>query len=330
MEIAGRKLMRKVAGQTMRWNFRMWGFGEAVAIRGLMAAHLTTSDGELAGYATALLRAYVARGAAPSPEEHVAPARELLLLYRQNGEEDLLEAACKLAALHASFPVNSAGARMHRPDLPGWRRQIWADCMDAEPPFLAMLGCITGERQYSEQALAELSAYTALLHDSETGLYRHGYEEACGPNGQFWARGNGWALMGLVETINLLPESQGRAELTRHLATLCRSLQRYQSPEGLWHTVVPAEESYLESTLAVMAAYALREAFAAGILSEREFGEMERRARAAALRCVNEDGVLEKVTDATPVSEYRIYTTRPFGIFPWGQGPLLLMLSQNP
>jgi unsaturated rhamnogalacturonyl hydrolase len=42
---------------------------------------------------------------------------------------------------------------------------------------------------------------------------------------------------------------------------------------------------------------------------------------------VSPDGALQLVSDATPIGELQMYASRPFGIFPWGQGPLLLVLA---
>jgi hypothetical protein len=78
-----------------------------------------------------------------------------------------------------------------------------------------------------------------------------------------------------------------------------------------------------------MAAFALREAFDAGLLAPGEFGEVERKARAAALELILDDGSLDLVSEATPVGELKMYASRPFGVFPWGQGPLLLLLTQT-
>lgn len=324
------ELIHKVAARTMRWKFRTWGFGEAVALRGLLAAYRVTGSTEYFGFTSALLNAYVGRGVARSNEEHVAPGRELLFVYEQSGDEDFLIAAKKLATMHARCSPNSHGARIHRPDLPGWRRQIWVDCMEVDAPFLVRLGHLTGAAEYFAQAAEEITAYARCLQDEATGLFFHGWEEDCGRNGQLWARGNGWALMGLVETLKLLPGAETRKnELLDRLQSQCQSLRRLQDEGGLWHTVINHSETYLESTLAVMAAYALREAFNAGLLSERVFGEMERRARGAAMRLVADNGALELVSDATPIGELKIYATRPFGVFPWGQGPLLLLLCQD-
>ena len=330
VEVDVTKLIRKVAERTMRWNFRMWGFGEAVALRGLLKVSRTTGDAEALGYVKGLLRAYAGRGVARSSEEHVAPGSELLLLYEETGEDILLEAAKRLADMHSGFPVNAHGARLHRCDLPGWRRQIWVDCMDAEAPFVARLGGITGEERYFTQAAEELCAYSRLLQDENTALFYHGYEDRCGRNGHLWARGNGWALMGLVETLIALPAGhQRRHELHERLVELCRGLVEYQHEDGLWHTVIDHEETYLESTLAVMVAVALQTAFSNGLLQQEEFGECEKLARSAVFELIDEDGGLALVSEATPIGELTMYATRPMGVFPWGQGPLLLMLSQS-
>ncbi len=327
-------ILKRVADRSLSWPFKVWGFGEGIALRGLWAAHKVTNHPEYHDFVGAMLRSYVVRGAARGNEEHIAPGTELLLLYEESKEPELVEAAKKLATLNASFPLNAFGARMHRPDLSGWRKQIWVDCMDVDAPFLVRLGHITHDESYVDQGLNEILGYARALQvesNTETdGLFWHGYEEDCGTNGQLWARGNGWAVMGLVETLKLLPVSHpSRQELLERLHRLIRALKKHQDESGLWHTVVTEPETYLESTLAVMTAFALQEAFAAGLLNFNEFGKMERNARAAAIQCIADDGALNLVSDATPIGELKMYATRPFGTFPWGQGPLMLMLAQD-
>jgi unsaturated rhamnogalacturonyl hydrolase len=206
--------------------------------------------------------------------------------------------------------------------------------MDVDAPFLLQLGRITNDESYVDQGLNEILGYARALQvesNSETdGLFWHGYEEDCGTNGQLWARGNGWAVMGLVETLKLMPDSHpARQELRERLDRLIHALKRHQDESGLWHTVIIHPETYLESTLAVMTAFALHEAFAGGLTDPKAFGKMERDAREAAIKCIKDDGALDLVSDATPIGELKMYATRPFGVFPWGQGPVMLMLAQD-
>jgi unsaturated rhamnogalacturonyl hydrolase len=321
-------LLRVVATSTMRWPFRVWAFGEAVALRGLLAASRATGDGEPLGFVRALLRTWVGRGVGRSAEEHVAPGAELLQLHALDGDAAWLDAARALAPLYTSTPIGPNGVRYLRPDLPGWRRQIWVDSIDGGPPFLARLARVTGEEPHAHEAAHALLGYARLLQDERSGLFVHGFEESCGTNGQHWARGNGWAVMGLVETLAWLPRETAQAgELRQRLLALVAGLAARQHASGLWSTVLDRPETPLETTLAAMTVCALDRASEAGVLASDPYRSMRDRAHAAVLEHVSAAGELGLVSDATPIGELRMYATRPFGIFPWGQGPLLLMLS---
>lgn len=321
--------VRRAADMAMRWNFRVWGFGEEIALAGLLRAGDALADPAPAAFVHGLMRAWLGRGVGRSNEDHVGPGRILLATHARTGDDRLLDAARALAALNAGFPRGPNGIRYHRADTPGWRHQIWVDCMDIDGPFLAALGRATGEARYYEQAVEELLGYARTLQ-TDGGLLYHGYEQSAGRNGQLWARGNGWALLGLVDTLAVLPrEHPGWRELQERMVALADALAARQSESGLWHTVIDDPATYLESTLAAMVAYALREAFAFEVLDRARFADTERRARAAMHANITYDGTLALVSDATPVGEHSTYATRPFGIFPWGQGPLLLALCQE-
>jgi rhamnogalacturonyl hydrolase YesR len=200
--------------------------------------------------------------------------------------------------------------------------------MDVDGPFLAALAHATGEDEYFDQAVGELLGYARTLQ-SGSGLLFHGFERHCGTNGELWARGNGWALMGLVDTLIQLPRSHPAwSELQQRTIALTDALAATQHPSGMWHTVIDDPDTYLESTLATMAAYALHEALEHGVLETSHVEQMERRARAA-MHAQVQEGTLQLVSDATPVGARSVYATRPFGTFPWGQGPLLLALCQE-
>ncbi|HEY0683240.1 MAG TPA: glycoside hydrolase family 88 protein [Steroidobacter sp.] len=320
--------LRAAASVAMRWNYRVWGFGEAIALRGLLRAGDALGDLTPFGFVHGIMRSWLGRGVARSNEDHVGAGRELIELYKRTHDVQFLDAAKKLAALNASFPTGPNGERYHRGDTPGWRWQIWVDCMDVDGPFLAALAHATGDNAYFEQAVGELLGYARTLQ-MDNGLLFHGFERHCGRNGELWARGNGWALMGLVDTLILLPRSHPAwSELQQRTVALVDALAHRQDPSGMWHTVINDGETYLESTLATMAAYALREAFEHGVLDSSRYEEMESKARAAMHSQVKE-GTLQLVSDATPVGARAVYASRPFGVFPWGQGPLLLALCQE-
>lgn len=324
-----RERIRRASEIAMRWNFRVWGFGEEIALAGLLRAGDTLGDPAPPAFVHGLMRSWLGRGVARSNEDHVGPGRILIALHARTGDSRFLDAARALAALNAGFPQGPNGARYHRGDTPGWRHQIWVDCMDIDGPFLAALAEATGEGAYYDQAAGELLGYARTLQTGG-GLLHHGFERDAGRNGQLWARGNGWALMGLVDTLAVLPRTHPAwPELQQRTAALVDALAAAQDETGLWHTVIDDPGTYLESTLAAMTAYALHEAFAHSLLDGARYEATERRARAAMHSQIAENGALQLVSDATPVGEHSTYASRPFGVFPWGQGPLLLSLCQE-
>lgn len=323
-------VLRAAARRTVRCDFRVWGFGESIALRGLLAAFHVLQDREFLGFVEGLMRSWTGRTGHLTYQDHAAPGFELLELYHLSGDPDYLEAAGALARFCLQFPPGAEGCRLHRPDLAGWSRQIWVDCLHVDPPFLARLGVLTRNLRWIEEAEQMLLGYARVLQDPVSGVFWHGYEMDAGRNGQPWARGNGWALLGLVETIPILDQAQrDTSQLRRITQNLARGCRRHQSATGLWHTVVTEPGTYQESTLAAAVAFAFEHAFASGVLSREEFGTCRQRARDAVLPLINAQGELQLVSQATPIGDLQNYATRPFGVYPWGQGMLLQMLAQE-
>jgi unsaturated rhamnogalacturonyl hydrolase len=323
--------LRRAASHLLAYPFRVWGFGEGIGIRALLKASIVATEPPATeplyeGFVRGLFSAWLGRGGPKAFEDHVAPGYELLALYEQTGESKLLEAARRLAALHASFPV-CHGVRLHRPDQPGWKRQIWVDCMHIDGPFLARFGRITGDAALFDAAADQVLSYTRHLQES-SGLFRHGWESDCGVNGELWARGNGWALSGMLDTLAELPPSHNaRPEICQRVEALLHALEMHQCPDGLWHTIVVDESTYAETTLAAMLSVALREAAQRNVFDTQPYDRMRSAAEQAVIRNIGEKGELLLTSEATPVSGPRMYATRRFGVFPWGQGPLILLLS---
>ena len=298
------------AEHLLAYPFRVWGFGEGIGVRALLEASRVLRDPRYEAFCRGLFSAWMGRGAV-ALEDHVAPGVELLELYERTGDAALLDAARALAAIHARFPIED-GVRLHRPDQPGFRRQIWVDCMHVDGPFLARLGQFDLAAEY-------VLGYARRLQQSD-GLFRHGWEADCGGNGQLWARGNGWAVTGMLDTAAALPADHAALpEIRERTARLLSALDRTQR-DGLWHTVIDDESTYLETTLAAMVAASLCEADG--------YTEMRACAEEAVLRHMDEAGRLKLVSEATPIGEKRMYATRRFGVFPWGQGPLILLLCR--
>jgi unsaturated rhamnogalacturonyl hydrolase len=198
--------------------------------------------------------------------------------------------------------------------------------MHVDGPFLARLGRLSGDANLFDIAADRVISYAQVLQES-SGLFRHGWEADCGVNGELWARGNGWALIGMLDTLGELPTTHRACpEIRQRVEALLVAIKAHQSADGLWHTVLPHDTTYAETTLAALMSVALRDAAIRNVFDTRPYDSMRAAAERAVIRNINAKGELRLTSEATPVSEHRVYATRRFGVFPWGQGPLVLLL----
>ncbi len=144
--------------------------------------------------------------------------------------------------------------------------QLWIDGMYMVPPFLAVMGRL-------DDALEQIRGYRKHLLDPETSLFFHIKDIA---QDRFvrkvhWATGNGWALMGLArvtEEADRLGRADIRDELTGFIADLLTAMFQYQLPDGRFHDILDAEETFIDGTSAMMMAAAVYRGICHGYLPE--------------------------------------------------------------
>ncbi|MCA1645168.1 MAG: glycoside hydrolase family 88 protein [Chloroflexi bacterium] len=261
---------------------------------------------------------------------HVAPGVPLLELYRLTGQERVLTRARELAAVLVHTPEGRQGARIHRPDLPGWEHEVWVDCIHLDAPFLVMLAQLERDPDWADLGAESLLGHARVLQDERSGLFSHGFDDATGrPNNIFWGRGQGWALLGLVDTLAGLPNGHAAlGEIAQRLLALANALSRTESESapGQWHTVVDAAETYVEPSVSAFVALGVAHAIEQQRLP-RAMQPLAERALLATVSGIDAAGYLTGVSDATPVGATREhYAQRQRGVFAWGQGPALMAL----
>ncbi|MDR7544885.1 MAG: glycoside hydrolase family 88 protein [Armatimonadota bacterium] len=332
--IALEEVLRRVARQTLAYPYKCWGYGEAIATLGLLAAWRVTGQTHYRQAVEELFTRWreARRGELPFAD-HVTPGVPLLILARDDAT--WLTAALALGDLFRRMPV-VGGVPVHRPDLEGWTTHVWVDCLYTDGAFLALLARATGDRSWADLAVEQITAYIRVLLDQGTGLFCHGCDVATGrPNGIRWGRGNGWALLGLVDLLRFLPADHAGGEWLRSVVRRqLHALLRLQDPSGHWHTVLDRPDTYLETSVAAMMAWAVPQAVRLGLAGPETSGQQAplaaaARAYDAALSALDAQGNLTGVSEATPVGDLSAYTRRPTGVFPWGQGPLLLAMADR-
>ncbi len=223
------------------------------------------------------------------------------------------------------------GARIHRPDLSGWEHKVWVDCMHLDGPFLAHLAQETGESAYADRAAALLLSHARVLQDERSGLFSHGLDDATGrPNGVYWGRGEGWALLGLVDTACALPNAHlAQREIRQRLGALIAGMTGNEQASGMWHTVVDHPETYHEPSVGAFVALGVGRAVRCRLV-DASSAALAARALRATIATVTPDGSLQGVSDATPVgADTAHYDARGRGVFPWGQGSALLSMIEQ-
>jgi hypothetical protein len=94
----------------------------------------------------------------------------------------------------------------------------------------------------------------------------------------FWARGNAWVFVMLVELLTTLPEeSPLRQEFLPHFTKMAETLASLQADSGLWHTVLYDPAAYQETSASALFAYGLHKGMRLGLL-EPDYMDVVRRA----------------------------------------------------
>ena len=281
-----RERLGAAADLLLDYPFRVWHYGESVGLEGLLCAARLTARPELEGWVHGLVRGWAARRRPFAEIDNTLPGKVLCELAERHGDELLLEAALDAAEhlgtrrrLHGvalpferaplrepfgGAPLDAAGRALLADPGPG----IFVDPLHFDPPFLVHLGALTGSPDLVDAGAAQAVALVELLQD-DSGAFWHFFLERTGRRyGLGWGRGQGWALLGLVDVLERLPGAHpGREPLVSALIRLADALCATQRDDGSWFAVISDPGSGPESSTAAFAAAGLARAVAQGWLT---------------------------------------------------------------
>ena len=150
-----------------------------------------------------------------------------------------------------------SGSNPPAPADPKWRTED-----------MFMLGSMIGRSYALTQERQYLDILTNFLVEMGTqqisGLYWHDRETPF-----YWGRGNGFAVLGLAETLTYLPQSHPLyADILLMYQKLLNGLLKYQNPSGCYHQVITLPGSYQELTSTCMIGYGIARGIRLGLLDQ--------------------------------------------------------------
>ena len=168
--------------------------------------------------------------------DNICGGMNLIKLYEITGKEKYRLAYEKIySGQLINQPRLECGNFWHKAIYP---HQIWLDGAYMALPFLASYGIIIGDKNVVADAVNQMLNIKKYMHDENTGLYYHGYNETrdmfwadkkTGLSSQFWLRSNGWLCAGLVD----LYEITGEQAVGDMLSELLNALENCLTEENM-------------------------------------------------------------------------------------------------
>ena len=166
------------------------------------------------------------------------------------------------------------------------------------------------------------------MFNTEKGIYMHGWVESMEVHPQFhWARANGWAVMTMVELLEVLPKDHpGYPKVLAQLQAHIAGLQKYQDGTGFWHQLIDRNDTYLETSATAIYTYSIARAINRGYVDKMTYAPTVLLAWNAVASKVNDKGQVEGTCVGTGMGfDPAFYYYRPINLFAaHGYGPVLL------
>jgi unsaturated rhamnogalacturonyl hydrolase len=305
-------------------------WGEGVLLSGMLQAHRMTKDPRYLEFVRRFAEHWSQRGIGPLLNAkgycgHWGPGAALIELHQMTKDDQPLRLADDIVEfiMHRATRTHDGGL-----DHFSGKPELWVDTLAMCCPVLAHKARLADHPQFQAEARRQLAVFAQHLQDPVTGLFYHYWSETTGQRTtNFWARGNGWMAMALVETLkNERLDTPARKTLRDMLEKQLSSILKAQDPTtGLWHTLLEDPDSHLETSASAMLLYAMTEA------NRLKCGTWPTSALGASWRGlvgqVDAVGHVIGVSGGTTPGPKTRYTNMPTGTYTWGTGAFLLAAS---
>ncbi len=208
------------------------------------------------------------------------------------------------------------------------KNTLWLDDLFMGVPAIAQMGKLTGDTRYYDDAVKQVLQFSKRMFNKELGIYMHGWVEEMSVHPEFhWARANGWAVLTMVELLDVLPENHpGRKAIIEQLNAHVKGLASFQSGEGFWHQLLDKPDSYLETSATAIYTYSIAHAVNKGWIDAKAYAPMCLLGWNAVSTKVNSKGQVEGTCVGTGMAfDPAFYYYRPVNVFAaHSYGPVIL------
>jgi unsaturated rhamnogalacturonyl hydrolase len=327
-------VLRRCADRVLDWDFGVWFGGDAIPMDALLDAADVLNEEQWASEVYRHVRRWVERTeqAPITWPDQMTPGWATVRIGVRFGDQRVIAAAERLAQFMDDVPRSRwLSLPLRFPHWPNLRDSVLVDSLYYDGTFHYALAHATGNEAYFERGSRIMEAVVIALHgSSSSGVFPHAVNTATRDVfGDGWGRGSGYALLGLVDALDILPPSRPEhARLSGTLAEVATRLLPLQDSTGFWRTILHNREAYLETSTASFFTAVFAKGIRLGLLDEATFREPAERALAGLLTRVDDEGRVFGVSGLSFPDEEAAYLRIPTEVNSWGQGAAVRALAE--
>ena len=213
-----------------------------------------------------------------------------------------------------------------------FKHSVWLDDLYMSVPALAQMGYVTGDNKYFDDAAHQILRFSEKMFVHDKKLFFHGWVEGMKSHPEFyWARANGWAIMSMVELLEVLPANhKDYSKILNLLQVHAEGLTACQSGDGLWHQLLDRNDSYLETSASAIFVYSIARAINRGYLDKMAYAPVVSLAWNALTTQVEPNGQIKNTCVGTSMSfDPAYYYYRPVNVYAaHSYGPFMLAAAE--
>lgn len=314
-------------------KFKYWEWTQGVGLYGFWRLYDHTKQSGLLEFLIEYFNERIMEGLPSKNINTIAPLLTLAHVYELTGDQRYIDICTEWADwIISDLPRTRSGGFQHITSDSVNDQELWDDTLFMTVLFLAKMGQLINSQTYLDEAKYQFLTHIKYLTDTKTGLWYHGWTFNGNHNfaRALWGRGNCWITLAIPIMLEIVPHDTAfRRFLQETLLRQVESLEQFQEPDGMWHTIIDDPTSYVESSATAGFGAGILTAIRMGLIPEG-YRETADRALQAILELIDDAGILRQSSYGTPMGRTTksFYNEIPIQSMPYSQALGMLFLIQ--